>query len=185
MPLSKKVQEIVGVLSTTRQALIDSVSNLNEAQLDYRSEDGVWSIGDILHHLALTDEANLKLTSNMLKQAEAMKLPEDSTPDDSALGFMDVIAERTRGARLQAPDFVAPRSHLPAAESLTRLKASREKIMEIVERLAPYDLTQLKHPHPLAGELNTYEWLLIAGGHESRHKAQIERIKSQEGFPRD
>jgi hypothetical protein len=52
-----------------------------------------------------------------------------------------------------------------------------------VEQLNGFDLTRVTHPHPFAGPLNTYQWILIAGAHEHRHAEQIERIKAQTGFP--
>ena len=35
-----------------------------------------------------------------------------------------------------------------------------------------------KFPHPFFGELSATEWLVLLGGHEARHTAQIERILS-------
>ena len=183
MPLSKKVQELVDAISSYRQALMDSISGLSEAQLDYKAEGGQWSIGDILHHLALTDEANAKLTSRMLKQAQALSLPLDSTPHESTLNSLDSYADVLRNTKAQAPEFVKPQSHLPVEESLARMKASREKFLDSVGHLAQYDLSELSYPHPLLGNLNMYQWILIAGGHERRHTAQIGRIKAEAGFP--
>jgi len=183
MPVTKKVQELVDVVTRYRQALLDEVSALSESQLDYKPGDDQWSINDILHHLALTDEANLKLTLRALKQAEAMNLPGDPTPDESALNCLDGFMGALNNTRAQAPGFVEPQSHLPAQESIARLKASREKMVESIERLAAYDLSQLKYKHPLLGELDMYQWILIAGGHERRHTSQIGRIKAETGFP--
>ena len=182
MPVTKKVQELVDAISSYRQELLDEVSALSETQLDYKPDDGDWSISDILHHLSLTDEANLKLTFRALRHAEERNLPEDPTPDETALDGLAPFAEPLRN-RVQAPGFVAPQSHLPARESIAKLKVSREKMIESIERLGRYDLSQLKYAHPLLGELNMYQWILIAGGHERRHTAQIGRIKAAAGFP--
>jgi hypothetical protein len=182
MPLSKKIQELVDTLSSYRQELLNSISGLNEAQLDYRQEGARWSISDIIHHLALTDDANAKLISRMLKQAQALSLPPDPTPDESVLNSLDGHKDALK-ARVQAPEFVAPRSSLPVEESLARLKASRGKFLESVENLAQYDLSQLSYPHPMLGNLNMYQWILLSGGHERRHSAQIGRIKAEADFP--
>jgi DinB superfamily len=183
MPVSKKIQEIVDSVTGHRQALIDSISGLSEAQLDYKPEEGKWAISDILHHLALTDEANLKLISRMVKQATALNVPPDPTPDGSEINCLAPHADTIRNTKAEAPEFVRPQSHEPAEKSLARLEESRKRFMELVEQLGRYDLTQLKYPHPLLGEMNMYQWLVIAGGHERRHAGQIERIKSQPGFP--
>jgi hypothetical protein len=183
MPLSRKVQELVDTVSSYREALLDSISGLSEAQLEYKAEGAQWSISDIIHHLALTDEANAKLVSRMLRQAQALSLPLDPAPDESALHSLDSYSEVIRNTKAQAPEFVRPRSHLPVDQSLARLKASRERFLESVEQLAQYDLSQLTYPHPMFGDLNMYQWILVSGGHERRHTGQIGRIKAGADFP--
>ena len=183
MGLTKKLQEIAEAITADREALLEAVSGLSEAQFDYRPAPDQWSISDILHHLALADEGSGRLTSMMLKKAGEMNLPPDPAPDASALDCLDQFAEVLRATRAEAPDIVAPRSHLSAAESLTKLDASRERLRANIERLAQYDLSQLNYPHPLLGTLNLYQWLLIGGRHERRHTAQIGRVKATENFP--
>jgi len=183
MPLSRKIQEIVDSISGSRQALLKHVSGLTVAQLDYRSEEHPWSVSDVLHHLALTDEANAKLTSVMLKQARADQLPPDADPERSELHCLDGVMPGLNAGKFNAPERVTPREHLPASQSLARLEASRARMLENLEELSNYDLGKATYPHPVAGDFNGYQWLLIAGGHESRHVGQIKRIKSQENFP--
>ena len=182
MQLPKKLQEVIDCISSERQALLDSTAGLSEAQLEFKPADGEWSISDVLHHLALTDEANFKLAANMLKQAQANSLPSDSTPEASVLRSLDGFKPKLTG-KFQAPERVAPKSHLPAAESMSRLRDSRERMLAAVEQLGDYDLAALSYPHPLLGDLNGYQWLIIAGKHESRHTAQVARIKSDPKFP--
>jgi len=183
MPLSKKLQELVDRISRQREKLLQSVSGLSEAQLTHKAEESGWSVSDVLNHVALTDEANAKLTSNMLKRTRAGSLPPDPSPDASVIYSMDEIFGRMNAAKFQAPEFVAPHSHSPVDESLGRLKASRERMLANVEQLDGYDLSGLTYPHPFAGDLNTYQWILMAGAHEFRHVEQINRMKSQPGFP--
>lgn len=184
MPLSKKLQEIADRNSHSREKLLQSISDLSEAQLDFKTEGGAWSICDIVHHLALTDEANAKLMSNLLKRARADNLPPDSSPEGSELHSADEVFARMAEPKFQAPERVAPKSHLPVEESLARLKVSRAKTLEAVEELASYDLSQLTFPHPFAGDLNAYQWMLMGGGHEFRHAEQIKRMKALPDFPK-
>jgi hypothetical protein len=183
MPLSKKVQELIGTITNHRQALLDAVSGLSEAQLAYQAGDGAWTINDILHHLALTDEANAKLAARALKHARERNTSADPTPDQSVLHCLDEALAPIRNRRAEAPGFVTPHDYVAAAESAARLRESRARMLGAIEQLAVYDLTQLKYPHPLLGDLDMYQWILIAGGHEGRHVAQIGRIKAAAGFP--
>jgi hypothetical protein len=184
MSLSKKLQEIVDRNAQGREKLLRSISELNETQLDHKSEGAAWSICDIVHHLALTDEANAKLMSNLLKRARAESLAPDPSPDGSELHSADEVLARMEEPRFKAPDRVAPQAHLPVEESLARLKVSRERTLESIEELSSYDLSGLTFPHPFAGDLNAYQWMLMGGGHEFRHVEQIKRIKAQPDFPK-
>lgn len=183
MPLSKKLQELIDRISRNRENLLQSVSGLSDAQLNHKAEEPAWSVSDVLNHVSLVDEANAKLTSNMLKRARANNLPPDPSPEASVIHSMDDIFTRMNAAKFQAPEFVAPHSNSPVDESLARLKASRERMLANVEQLDGYDLSELTYPHPFAGPLNTYQWVLMAGAHEIRHAEQINRMKSQPGFP--
>lgn len=183
MPLSRKLQELVDRISRNRESLLQSVSGLSEAQLNHKAEETGWSIGDVLNHVSLTDEANAKLTSNMLKRARASSPPPDPSPDISVINSMDEIFPRMDAAKFQAPEFVKPHPHTPVDESLAKLTASRERMLANIEQLDGLDLSGLTFPHPFAGELNAYQWILMAGAHEARHARQINRMKEEQGFP--
>src|SRR6185503_12484855 len=99
MPLSKKIQELVDRISRTREKLLQSVSGLSESQLNHKAEETGWSISDILNHVSLTDEANAKLTSNMLKRARASTLAPDPSPDASEIHSMDDIFPKMNAAK--------------------------------------------------------------------------------------
>ena len=184
MPLTKKIQEIVDRNSHIREKVLGSISDLNEAQLNYKSEGSDWSICDIVHHLALTAEANGKLMSNLLKRAREENLALDPSPEGSEIHAADEVFARVAEPRFQAPDRFVPRSHLPVEESLARLTASSARTLETVEELGNYDLSQLSFPHPFAGDLNGYQWMLMAGGHEHRHGEQIKKMKALPDFPK-
>ena len=112
MPLSMKLQEIVDRITHNREGFIQSIAGLSDAQLNYKAEGDAWSICDITHHLALTDEANAKLMSNLLKRARADNLGPDPSPDTSEVHSADDVFARMAEPKFQAPQFVAPQSHL-------------------------------------------------------------------------
>lgn len=183
--MSKKIQELVDLLYSERQKVLDAVSGLSNAQLEHRPGDGLWSISEILHHLALTEEANSKFMSRLIRQADSGSLVPDPSPDQSVLDCLDSFAETLHNTKATAPDFVAPKEHAPVADSLARLESALAGMIDKVKQLGPYDLSQVVYPHPLLGPLNGYQWVVISGRHEGRHAAQIRRIKKAEDFPAD
>ena len=183
MPLSNKIQELVDRISRQRENLLASISGLSEAQLNYKQDDNTWSVSDVLNHVSLVDEANAKLTSIMLKKVRAETPPPDPSPENSELHSLDEIFKVMSVSKFQAPEFVTPHAPSSVEDSLNRLRESRERMLANLQQLNGMDLRELTHPHPFAGPLNTYQWVLIAGAHEHRHAEQIERIKSNPGFP--
>jgi DinB superfamily len=180
---TKKMQEIADRIAQERAELLRAVEGLDEAQLDHRPEPNVWSITDILHHLSLADDGSGRLMARMLQQARDDGFPPDTTPDASVLGALDEVVKAAESAKAVAPDRVTPRSHVPAEECLVRLRSSRERLSSAMEELASFDLSAATFPHPFFGSLDAYQWLLLAGWHERRHRKQIERVKSSPGFP--
>jgi len=184
MPSSKKLQELIDRISHQRAKLLESISGLSDAQLNHKSAEDAWSISNVVHHVSRVDEANAKLTSNMLKRALTEQLPRDDSPDSSEIRSLDEVFARMGAAKFQAPEFVAPHPHAPIEESLSTLKTSRERMLANVEQLDGFDLRVLTHPHPFAGPLNAYQWILMAGAHEARHAEQINRMKALPDFPK-
>ena len=121
MPLSTKLREITERITSQRQALMTQIDGLSDAQLNYTSGDGSWSISTIVHHLAITDEANAKFTSRILRGKDA--LPADGSPDTSVINSLDEVGERLRHDRFKAPEFVTPHEDSPLSDSLARLEA--------------------------------------------------------------
>ena len=183
MSLPTKAREVIDSMTRDRSNLRQAVLGLSERQTAFRPENGGWSIDDILHHLALTDEAAGKLMAHFQKVAEKENLPEDPEPNASALNSIDAITAKADEAKAVAPDRVTPRSTVKSAEALSRMWTSRERLLESVETLAPLDARRLRFAHPFFGELDMLQWLLVTGWHERRHTLQIERVKTSEGFP--
>ncbi|MFN0120479.1 MAG: DinB family protein [Blastocatellia bacterium] len=183
--ITRKMQELLDAANADRAGLLAAAGNLSEAQLNYKPGADLWSIADILQHLAIVEEANGKLLARMLGKLTEAAGPADDTPDGSVLG--ETIALLTTLQNLppiKAPERVAPIEHKPAVESLARLAASRENVTRLAAELSAYDLSAVSFPHPVAGPLNLYAWLLFTGVHERRHTGQISRIKAGAGFPR-
>ena len=182
--LTPKTREILDRSGEDRAGLLASVAGRSREQLDYRPTEGTWSIGEVLHHLALAHEATAKLMSNMLRRAREEGIPRDPDPTRSVLTSIDGIVPGVEEGKAPAPDRVTPKSYVAPDESLARLDASRRRLEEIVAELSKFDLSGLTFPHPFFGELDAYQWLLVTGWHERRHTKQIERIQRGAGFPR-
>ena len=79
------------------------------------------------------------------------------------------------GAVLQSPEGVRPGAEVDHREALAGLETSREALRAAASAANGLALGEIKHTHPILGELDLYEWLIFLGQHEERHRKQIER----------
>ena len=183
MANSKKLEEICSFMQNNRQRFIAQVSDMTDEQLEFRPTAEEWNIRELVHHVAIVAERNGKMFSKFLKEAEAGNVAKDETPDESRMDAMDEILPQIAERKFVAPEPLVPVNAPPLSASLEKLDVDRKRLLDIIERLSPYDLSGLKAPHPFLGDLNAYQWLLTGAGHEARHGAQIKRIKLMPEFP--
>jgi hypothetical protein len=182
MALTKKAQEVCDFLAAEREKFLATVDGLNEAQLNFKAADDQWSIREIFHHIWLVEGLTARLMAKMLNQAAENNLPQDADPDGSVLGSLAEHAEKL-GNKFQAPERVVPIDALPLADSIVRMGETRAKLLAPLDELCKYDVSALQFPHPALGPINTYQWMLVMGGHEARHRRQIDRIKTDSNYP--
>jgi hypothetical protein len=181
--MSPKAREVVQSIARDRLGLLEAVKDLAPEQTDFRPEPGSWSIDDVLHHLALAEEASAKLMAFFRERAAKEAVGPDPSPGSSVLHSVDGLVGGADGQKAPAPDRVTPRSKVETPLALARLESARGRLLESLEPLSTLDSAKLTYRHPFFGELDPYQWLLVGGWHERRHTRQIERIKRDRGFP--
>src|SRR3972149_8371486 len=71
MALSPAVDTLWNELQTVREKVLKETEGLSQGQADWRPSDTDWSVGEILHHLTLAEINTGKLTSKLIKEADA------------------------------------------------------------------------------------------------------------------
>jgi hypothetical protein len=175
---------IADILAANEQAqalFMAAVSNLTEAQADFRPDEDQWTIAEIVEHVSIIDNNFLRLTHKLLKEAESAP---KSPKTDLNLGHtsLDENGHQHPGP-LQAPDRVRPQGGARIEDSLAKMRASLAGFAKIQSRLEAVDLSEQMFAHPFLGPINAYQWMVLLGEHEDRHRGQIERLKATAGFP--
>jgi len=177
------VAEIYEAIDKARAQLLSSVEGLSDVQHSFRTAPDRWSIADVLEHLSLVEGQLARLFHVMIAKAEA------AAAGEGAASFAPVSIEDSlaplRTQKLQAPEGARPSGQVAPAEAVARLTESRASIRALRPRLEQVDGTAVRYPHPAAGPINIYQWLLFVGAHEDRHRAQIEDVKRSPGFKGD
>ena len=176
--------EIFDAIDEMRTRLYTRLDGLTGEQERFRPAPDGWSIAEIVEHLAILEERLSKLFSIMITKAEASgaRLSEGSSFRPVSL---DEITERSLKEKYTAPEAVRPTGAATIADSLARLRHSREALHALRPRLETLDLTGATYPHPAFGPLDVYQWLALIGLHEGRHLRQIETLMAAPEFSKN
>ncbi|MGE0131050.1 MAG: DinB family protein [Blastocatellales bacterium] len=174
---------IADILAAGEQAqtrFIAAVSNVTEAQANFRPDENQWTIAEIVEHVSVVNDGFLRITHKLLKEAEsAAKQPKA----DLNLGHTILDENGDQPPPFQAPDRVRPQGGVDIEDSLAKMRAALAGFAEIQSRLEAVDLSEPMFPHPAIGPINAYQWMVLLSEHEDRHRNQIERLKAAAGFP--
>jgi len=66
---------------------------------------------------------------------------------------------------------------------LQQFAAARKRTSEFAAATNA-DLRRHFLPHPVFGDLDCYQWLLLLGAHCDRHRVQSQEVKASAEFPR-
>lgn len=170
----KTLSEIFDSIDSTRAHLFERVATLSAEHENARADAEGWSVREIIEHLSLVEKQIVRLATLMLMKAETSG--EKASPD-GRIGpvSLDTIAERASREKYQAPETARP-TGVPVTDSLAVMRASRETLHGLRQRLEATNLSSVSYPHPVFGPLNLYEWFVMIGVHEERHLRQMDAI---------
>ena len=171
--MHKRLAEVIAYIDASRVRLLESVAHVHPSFAEIRPRDGTWSVAEILTHLALVDAGVAKLVARSVLWGEEKGVGPE-TSDESILSSVDKFAIVERAA-FTAPQNVLPPHDSRMDEALRSLADSRRALRDAFFEGNGMDLSGIKRPHPVFGELNLYQWGLFVGKHEERHTRQIER----------
>ena len=164
----------MGYVEEERRALLSSFEGVPAETLSRRADPSGWSVAEILDHLQMVESGVARMITKRAAKARAEGIA-DETSTTSVMGSFDDYAARLESAKLQSPPTVLPRNDAEINTVLAGLQSSREALRAAVVSADGLALGEIKHTHAILGELDLYQWLIFVGGHEARHRRQIER----------
>lgn len=169
-------------LDAAHSAFLQATAGLSPAQWAFKPAPDRWSIAECAEHLTVMEGAihdgiivkGLKAPIDGALRAAA-KLP------DARLA--EVMADRSR--KFTAPEFAQPTGRWKTeADLLAAYEVHHAGLVEDLKSSAQ-DWRARYAPHPFFGQLDLYQWTLLAAAHTSRHVQQIEEVKRAPGYPKD
>ncbi|MFS0779710.1 DinB family protein [Neobacillus sp. 3P2-tot-E-2] len=162
-------ENVMEILLSTRNKLLDEISGLSYEQLNKKLGVETWSVAQVCHHLYLTE--------NVFTQAISFGLTK-SNGKNAEPKPVQLAVDRSQKAK--APDMVVPGDEPLELEKITELlNQSRNLFLEFYNQLEDKSiLAEKSAKHPLFGYTPLDQWVDLIYLHEERHIEQIREIKS-------
>jgi hypothetical protein len=177
----RSIADVFAANEAAHDRFVAALSNLTDAQLNFRPAENRWTIAENAEHISIVNDGFLRITHKLLKQAEAAGKPA-KTQLDLGYTLLDENGNQ-HPAKFSAPDRVRPQGGVKVNDSLAKMRATLDGFAAIKDRIEATDLSDEKFPHPAVGGLNAYQWMILLGEHNDRHRLQIESIKASAGYP--
>ena len=161
-------QTLIREMNIGRDALLKAIQDVSEDAARRRPQSG-WSVLECVEHLVVAEAYLFGQIAAAAHSAE----PVINRVREAAI--MRRGLDRTR--KVEAPAAAKPTGRFRTLdEARQSFLTCRQKTMDFLERFDG-DLRALLTTHPLLGQVNCYETLLIIAIHPQRHAQQIEQIK--------
>jgi uncharacterized damage-inducible protein DinB len=179
-PLTQQERDrLLNHLQQTRQAFLDSISDLSDAQWTFKAGPDRWSIAEVAEHIAVSETTILQLVTDKILKAPSVPRDPNGLSDDKLLAAL-----QDRSSRFQAPEMLRPTNRWATRDALAKdFIAARDKTEAYVKATTD-DLHGHSAPHPIFKMLDGYQWVLLLSGHSARHTAQINEVKESPAYPK-
>jgi hypothetical protein len=177
--------QLIDELDTSDRRAIDLARGLSPEQLNWKPAEGVWSVGQCLQHLYVTNEVYVPAIAKALDGRPPSPV-QGITPGWLGRWFIRTYIEPSpRSKRARAPRKIAPAQQIDSSV-LELFLRSNDVARALVRRAGAYDVNRIRFRNPLIPLLRftVGTGLEILWRHQRRHLLQAERIERTATFPR-
>jgi len=165
-------------LAASQELVMESITNLDEDQWNWRADSNHWSIALVVEHLITHDELffrELQVLSNLPEMTKALE--KQFSDDDSILSYSEITPQNSG----KSPPYLEPQGRwCTQADAVRSYVRSRKALIDFVTQadidLRSYYTTSGRGPTQYR---DLHQLLLISIAHTERHHKQIENIKKQ------
>ena len=172
MPAANADKEaLLALLRASRERFLGSFAGVADADCRRCPAEGAWSVLDTVEHLTTAETIQLKLITTQ-------RVPRPADAPNREQVFLQVVADRSR--KMESPEGARPTGRFATlATAAAQFNKTRDGVIQFAGQNTTQEMraTEVKHPHPAAGNVSLFEMLIIMARHAERHAQQIEEIK--------
>ena len=163
---------LVELLESSRQELEVMAAEVGKEEWLKRPDPEKWSVGEVVEHLALTEDALF----GMIHQA----LSSEPDPEWQAVavgteGVETMVQDRSQ--KFQAPEGLQPKGESERSATLADYATKRARTLDFVRSIQAPVKQHLAQGPP--GKMNVQQWTALIGAHNLRHNRQIQDVIDQ------
>lgn len=168
-------------LHASRKLFLDSVSGLTPEQWNFKPAPDRWSIAECAEHITISEDFIFDMIQQRIMKSPATPEKRAEVKDKDEV-LVQQIEDRSK--KFTAPEPITPKKRWAAPDvMIAHFKESRDGHIDYIDKTQD-DLRDHFAPHPVAGLLDGYQWILLISAHTERHTAQINEVKADPKFPK-
>lgn len=165
-------EQLIAALDRSAKAYLDCIGSVAESAAGVKLGEGCWSILQVAEHIAAVEQRMLRAIQSGSEKTSAPDFERDAKL---------AVAAKNRERKLQAPEMVIPKGRwFTLAECAEAFEQSRAKTLNFARTAE--NLRGKSIDHPLLGEIDGCQAMLVMASHAERHVAQIEEIKQSAAY---
>ncbi|WP_106794977.1 DinB family protein [Aquimarina sp. Aq78] len=168
----------INELTNSKNNLLSIVDGMNEAQLNYKSDESSWSIAQCTEHITIFENQVFEILEESLELPANPERREGVKNTDKEL--MARILDRTDKAITQE-DLEPNRTYGNHNSTIEEFIAKREKHINYINTTKD----DLRNHFMAFGTVDAYQIFLYMSAHTERHIEQIKEIKENINFPKN
>jgi uncharacterized damage-inducible protein DinB len=162
--------KLLELLRESRQRFLGSFAGMTDEQSRLRPAEGRWSVADCVEHVAAAE-------TFMLQLVQGPRSPRPAGAPNREEIFLQRMTDRT--TKVTSPEGARPTGRFGSLEAAAKqfATARAETIRFVEESTDDLRTSQVKHPHPMFGDVSACEMVIIMAKHAERHALQIDEIR--------
>jgi len=192
----------LALFRAARDRTLEMTAGLSQAQANFSPESGVWSIGEILDHLLLSEQTSRHDIAQLIELAKTGQrtfishtladvnfspafIPKSLLPlGELPFRIFNIflpsgvreLMVRHRLVPARNADITEPRKGKNIAQLRSELESSNKETTGLLDLHPGLDYRTMVIDHPLLGANNVLQLLRILASHEQRHHDQISAV---------
>ena len=170
---------LLNTLQTSLEKFETTVAFLTTEQLNFKSNPKKWSINECIEHVTLAEIHFSEIVNDEMKKPSNPEFRSKIKIKD------DKIRPKMLSKiwKAKSPEVFKPSGKFKnPKDAIIAFSEQRLKTIEYIKTTQD-DLRNHFWKHPLTGNIDLYQTLLLMSAHLERHLNQIENIKSNPNFP--